>query len=185
MVDGRIGHTGRRCGSARWMGLMGMIGVHPFGPRLLELAATLRRFATDGAAGPAARCEHRRTRSGNGLLECLGHHPYVTAAPWTRSFNFPERSLVGATTSRSRSSLTTRGSRQTNSLARVLWLEPISYFDSSLRHPCARCVPMQVSCCDQGFRGLARHVVVSPVRGSSITTSRAQLVSRHAAIIST
>src|SRR5262252_307192 len=44
--------------------------------------------------------------------------------------------------------------------------------------------PTQASCCDQGFRVLARHIVVSPVRGFSITASRAQAVKTQAAAIS-
>jgi hypothetical protein len=43
---------------------------------------------------------------------------------------------------------------------------------------------MQLSCCDQGFNGLALQVVVSPVRGSTIATSRAQPAAMHAAMIS-
>lgn len=39
--------------------------------------------------------------------------------------------------------------------------------------------PTHAACCDQGLSGLARHVIVSPVRGFSITTSRAQPASKQ------
>src|SRR5215469_15617840 len=42
---------------------------------------------------------------------------------------------------------------------------------------------MQASCCDHGFRGLAGHAALSPVRGFSIITSFAQLASRPATAI--
>lgn len=49
-------------------------------------------------------------------------------------------------------------------------------------HPCAMWSAMQASCCDHGLRPrtLARHVVMSPVRGFCIVTSVAQPANRHA-----
>jgi hypothetical protein len=45
---------------------------------------------------------------------------------------------------------------------------------------------MQASCCDHGLRPriLARHVVMSPVRGFCISTSVAQPANKHATAIS-
>jgi len=49
-----------------------------------------------------------------------------------------------------------------------------------LFHPCAMWSPMHACCCDQGFSGRAGQIVVSSVRGFSITTSRAQPARRAA-----
>src|SRR5262249_54319984 len=43
--------------------------------------------------------------------------------------------------------------------------------------------PTQASCCDHGFHTPAWHVVVSPARGFSITTSRAQPITTQTAIV--